>query len=69
MILVTLVTISSIEFKIIKVLETISLFRLNKEGSDIHATTSGRRRAPFKGLQVILYLRAGTDLAQPIRVV
>ena len=31
--------------------------------------TSQRRRAPFAGLWVILYLRAGTDLAQPIRVV
>ena len=28
-----------------------------------------RRRTPFAGLQVILYLRAGTDSAQPIRVV
>jgi hypothetical protein len=31
--------------------------------------TSEARRAPFAGLQVILYLRAGTDSAQPIRVV
>jgi hypothetical protein len=31
--------------------------------------TSKRRRTPFAGLLVILYLRAGTDLAQPIRVV
>ncbi len=31
--------------------------------------TSDERRAPFAGLQVILYLRAGTDSAQPIRVV
>jgi hypothetical protein len=31
--------------------------------------TSEMRRAPFAGLQDILYLRAGTDAAQPIRVV
>ena len=28
-----------------------------------------RKRTPFAGLRVILYLRAGTDSAQPIRVV
>jgi hypothetical protein len=38
-------------------------------GSDIGQTTSEMRRAPFTGLRVILYLRAGTDSAQPIRVV
>jgi hypothetical protein len=38
-------------------------------GSDIGQTTSEMRSAPFKGLRVNLYLRAGTDLAQPIRVV
>jgi hypothetical protein len=27
------------------------------------------KRVPFKGLWVILYLRPGTDSAQPIRVV
>ena len=37
--------------------------------SDIGQTTSEMRRAPFTGLRVILYLRAGTNLAQPIRVV
>jgi hypothetical protein len=31
--------------------------------------TSERTRAPFAGLYVILYLRAGTDSAQPIKVV
>ncbi len=31
--------------------------------------TSEETRAPFAGLRAILYLRAGTDLAQPIRVV
>ncbi len=38
-------------------------------GSVIVQTTSEMRRAPFKGLQVILYLRPGKDLVQPIRVV
>ncbi len=38
-------------------------------GSDIGQLTSEMRRAPFKGLQVILYLHTGTDSAQPIRVV
>ena len=38
-------------------------------GSGIGQTTSAMRKAPFMGLQVILYLRAGTDLVQPIRVV
>jgi hypothetical protein len=31
--------------------------------------TSEKRRTPFAGLQVILYLHARTDSAQPIRVV
>ncbi len=30
---------------------------------------SESRGTPFAGLRVILYLRAGADLAQPIRVV
>ncbi len=38
-------------------------------GSDIGQSTSEMRRAPFEGLHGILYLRAGTDSAQPIRVV
>ncbi len=40
-----------------------------KMGSDIGQTTSELRRGPFVGFRVILYLRAGTDSAQPIRVV
>jgi len=40
-----------------------------KMGSDIGQLTSEMRRAPLVGLRVILYLRAGTDLVQPIRVV
>ncbi len=38
-------------------------------GSGIGQTTSEMRSAPSTGLQVILYLHAGTDSAQPIRVV
>ncbi len=38
-------------------------------GLDDGRSTVEERRAPFAGLQVILYLRAGTDSAQPIRVV
>ena len=38
-------------------------------GFDDGQKTSEERRAPFAGLRVILYLRAGTDSAQPIRVV
>jgi hypothetical protein len=40
-----------------------------KMGSGIGQRTSEMRRAPFTVLWVILYLCAGTDLAQPIRVV
>ncbi len=42
---------------------------IEAKGFDGGQKTSEMRRAPFAGLQVILYLRAGTDLAQPIRVV
>ncbi len=38
-------------------------------GFDDGRKTSDERRAPFTGLRVILFLRAGTDSAQPIRVV
>jgi hypothetical protein len=38
-------------------------------GFDDGRKTSDERRAPFTGFRVILYLRAGTDSAQPIRVV
>jgi hypothetical protein len=37
--------------------------------SGIGQMTSEMRRAPFMGLRFILYLRARTDSAQPIRVV
>jgi hypothetical protein len=68
MILVTLVLFQSVEVKTIKVFDT----RNEKyccQWLDGGRKTSEARRAPFAGLQVILYLRAGTDLAQPIRVV
>ncbi len=38
-------------------------------GFDDGRKASEERRAPFTGLRVILYLRAGTDSAQPIKVV
>jgi hypothetical protein len=39
------------------------------KGFDDDSWVDEKRRTPFAGLQVILYLRAGTDSAQPIRVV
>jgi hypothetical protein len=39
------------------------------KGLDDDSWVAEKRRTPFAGLQVILYLRAGTDSAQPIRVV
>ena len=39
------------------------------KGLDDDSWVADKRRTPFAGLQVILYLRAGTDSAQPIRVV
>ena len=39
------------------------------KGLDDDSWVDERGRTPFAGLQVILYLRAGTDSAQPIRVV
>ena len=39
------------------------------KGFDDDSWVAEKRRTPFAGLQVILYLRAGTDSAQPIRVV
>ena len=35
-------------------------------GFDDGRKTSDERRTPFAGLRVILYLRAGTDSAQPV---
>jgi hypothetical protein len=65
---VTLVLFHLVELKLIKVFDT-DLVEFLKMGSDIGQATSEMRRAPFEGLQVILYLGAGTDSAQPIRVV
>ena len=45
------------------------LYSLKPKGLDDDGKTADERRAPFTGLRVILYLRAGTDSAQPIRVV
>ncbi len=39
------------------------------EDFDDDSWVDEKGRTPFAGLQVILYLRAGTDSAQPIRVV
>ena len=39
------------------------------KGLDDDSWVAEKGRTPFAGLQVILYLRAGTDSAQPIRVV
>ena len=42
---------------------------LSQKAIDDDSWVDDERRTPFAGLQVILYLRAGTDSAQPIRVV
>ena len=55
--------------KTIKVFDTWKREVLKPIGFDDGRKTSEERSAPFKGLRVILYLRAGTDSAQPIRVV
>ncbi len=39
------------------------------EGFDDDSWVDEKGTTPFAGSQVILYLRAGTDSAQPIRVV
>jgi hypothetical protein len=38
------------------------------QGSGVGHLSSEMKRAPFKGFHVIIYLGAGTDLAQPIKV-
>ena len=67
-ILVTLVLFQLVELKTIKVFDTRNEKYCN-QWLDGGRKTSDMRRAPFTGLQIILYLRAGTDSAQPIRVV
>ncbi len=68
MILVTLVLFQVVELKTIKVFDTI-MEKYCSQWLDGGQKTSEKARAPFSGLRVILYLRAGTDSAQPIRVV
>ncbi len=67
-ILVTLVLFQSVEVKTIKVFDA-SNEKYCCQWLDGGRKTSEERRSPFAGLQVVLYLRAGTDSAQPIRVV
>ena len=68
-IFVTLVLFHLNGVKTIKVFDTWKWEVLKPIGFDDGRKTSDERRAPFAGLRVILYLRAGTDSAQPIRVV
>ncbi len=42
---------------------------LSQKAIDDDSWVDDERRTPFAGFLVILYLRAGTDSAQPIRVV
>ncbi len=42
---------------------------LSQKAFDDDSWVDEKERTPFAGSQVILYLRAGTDSAQPIRVV
>ncbi len=67
-ILLTLVLFHLGRVKTVKVFDT-KMNSIIANRPDGCRKTSERRRAPFAGLRVILYLRAGTDLAQPIRVV
>ena len=67
-ILVTLVLFHLGRVKTVKVFDT-KMKSIVADRPDGGRKTSERRRAPFAGLRVILYLRAGTDSAQPIRVV
>ncbi len=56
--------------KTVKVFDTRKWnMQVKPKGFDDDSWVAEKRRAPFAGLQVILYLRAGTDSAQPIRVV
>jgi hypothetical protein len=67
MILVTLVLFQVVEFKTIKMFDTI-MKSIVANGLMVVGRPLKREEPPLR-LQVILYLRAGTDLAQPIRVV
>ncbi len=65
-ILVTLVLFQLVQVKTIKVFDTWNE-KYCCQWLDGGRKTSEARRAPFAGLRVILYLRAETDSAQPIR--
>ena len=67
-ILVTLVLFHLGRVKTVKVFDT-KMNSIIANRPDGGRKTSDRRRAPFVGFWVILYLGAGTDSAQPIRVV
>jgi hypothetical protein len=67
-ILVTLVLFHVVEFKTIQVFDKINE-KYCSQWLDGGWKSSEKGRAPFGGLRVILYLRARTDSAQPIRVV
>ncbi len=67
-ILVTLVLFHLSRVKTVKVFDT-EMSSIEANRPDGGRKTSARRRAPFAGIRVILYLRAGTDSAQPIKVV
>ena len=59
-ILVTLVLFQLVEFKTIKVFDT-RMKSIVANGLMVVGRPLKMRRAPFAGLQDILYLRAGTD--------
>ncbi len=63
-----LVLFQMVEFKTIKVFDR-RMVRYCSQGPDGGRKTSEEGRAPSRGLRVILYLRTGTDSAQPMRVV
>jgi hypothetical protein len=67
-ILVTLVLFHLSRVKTIKVFGT-KMNSIVANRPDGGRKTSEYQKAPFAGLRVILYLRAGTDSVQPIRVV
>jgi hypothetical protein len=65
---VTLILFHSIIFKYLKCLRQLSYDKMSSRGSGKGWLTFEMRRAPFAGLQLILYLHAQTDWAQSIKV-
>jgi hypothetical protein len=65
---VTLVLFHIVDLKWSKCLRQSICYNLMRQGSGIGQAISEMRRAPFRGLQVISFLHARTDLAQPIRL-